>query len=95
MVENEKNKLGSLDHTQEASQVRNVDHGSGVGRGGLEASATLTCNFVLGRATSLDAYGVAIGVFGRGKLAPTGRWLRNRLGGDEEARWQYGNELVR
>lgn len=42
-------------------------------------------NFALGRATSLVAYGVAIGVFGSGKLAPTGRWLRNRGGEDGEA----------
>ena len=42
--------------------------------------------FALGRATSLVAYGVAIGVFGSEKLAPTGRWLRNGGCGDDEAR---------
>jgi hypothetical protein len=47
--------------------------------------ATRPSNFALGRATIDDAYWVAIRVFGSGKLAPTGRWLRNRGGEDEEA----------
>ena len=82
VVENEKNKLGSLDHTQGASRVSNVDH-KGRRASGL---ARLTSNFAPGRTTSLDAYGVAIGVFGSGKLASTGGWLRNGGCEADEAR---------
>lgn len=57
-------------------------------------SATLTSNFAPGRATSLDPYGGAIGVFGSRKLAPTGRRLRNRGGEDEAAWWRGSSSLA-
>lgn len=63
--------------------------------GRVASGATPPSSFALGRATRHVAYGVAIGVFESGKLAPTGRWLRNWGGEDEETwRWWRGGSRL-